>query len=83
MNLSKRTLILTAIAILCVIVAVLSVYMEKRELEKIIDGENPEEEPDEIPEVQVFKKQPTRSTTEKSKKEPEKQIDNESETVTN
>jgi hypothetical protein len=34
MNLSKRTLILTAVAILGIVAAVFSVYLEKRETEK-------------------------------------------------
>jgi RNA processing factor Prp31 len=75
MNLSKRTLILTAVAILGVIAAVFSVYMEKREAEKI--NEEIENEFNEIAEAEP--KPPRKSKTVVS--EPEKPVKDEADTV--
>lgn len=77
MNLSKRTLILTAVAILGIIAAVFSVYLEKRETEKDLDdllkepGEEIEPDPEPEP-AEVFK--PTKSKKPAAKIEPEPEI---------
>jgi hypothetical protein len=67
MNLSKRSLIITAVAILSVIAAVFSVYLEKKETEKFID-ELEELEPETRPEPKPKVKPETKV------KEPEKPV---------
>lgn len=80
MNLSKRSLILTAVAILGIIAAVFSVYMEKREAEKINEEIENEfsQEPEPGPE-------PARTTRKKAKTEEEtvNAVSNEPETAKN
>lgn len=76
MNLSKRSLILTAVAILGIVAAVFSVYLEKRETEKDLDDllKEPDEdiEPEPVPEPsEVFKPPKIKKPAAKTGPEPE------------
>lgn len=77
MNLSKRSMILTAVALLCVIAAVFSVYMEKKEAEKIADEIADAFSETEITEDQDDKKTPSRSRKGKTEVEPDKTVNDE------
>lgn len=80
MNLSKRSLILTAIAILGIIAAVFSVYMEKREAEKI--NEEIENEFNEVADVEPEPEpEPKPRKSKNTIVEPEKPVINEPETA--
>lgn len=69
---SKRTLIITGIAVLMVLAAVFSIYLEKKQLVDIYEGmqpeEDPESEPEEDPEPEPEEK-PKRSPGRPPKKE--------------
>lgn len=79
---SKRSMVLTAIALIMVVAAVLSVYLEKREIEKIYEETDLDLEPEtKKPEKQADKKKAAEILNNKKVSEPEKQPDNGTETT--
>lgn len=80
MNLSKRSMIITAIALICVIAAVFSVYMEKKEAEKIADEIADAFSEAELNENETDKKTVSRSRKGKTEIEPDKPAENEPDT---
>jgi Flp pilus assembly protein TadG len=70
-------MILTAVALLCVIAAVFSVYMEKKEAEKIADEIADAFSETEITEDQDDKKPSSRSRKGKTEIEPDKTVNDE------
>lgn len=77
MNLSKRSIIITAVALLCVVAAVFSVYMEKKEAEKIADEIADAFSETELNENEADKKTVSRSRKGKTEVEPDKPVNDE------